>query len=669
MLTRKNIFDTLIVIFITIFPFRKFLGPYAIGEPFDTKAQLIFHDHWYKFLVGKQDFFDLGIFYPYTRSFALSDLFVISGPIHAFFRLINIDLVSSLELATLSVVLLGNIGWLYLAKAYLSIKLLQYSFLFTISSSSTYIGHVYLKPNAASYCLISWLIFFLLKFSNFRNQSKNVNSTYLGLIIVLPAVFALNVWYVAYFVYIFSILSIVIFGLIVFLTNNLNKLNYLIRDLINNLDFKIIITFLILTGSLYALFFATYYPELKNGYGETNKQLLLENSPTLVSLFDSSAFGGGYFSNLYLNHASVNDSSIELQLGITAFIFLLFVISLITSFITLINSNKSLANTYHFSILITSLILLFSIIKILPDLSIFSFFWDQIFLLRTMRVPVRLLIIFNFIALIYIFKYADLLLESPGKLTSYFLFLFISILMLDQQRIPTPFWSQNELIDQQTLSFSEKINDCPAFILNREEVGWWKDTIDAMVLSNLSGIPTVNGFSSSTPKFFPNISWSGNESLEPIINWLEANDRTKGVCLITQNSTITRLPVDGVSLFFNQGFLPSDSNEFGKRIEIGSNNAKISLQNLSASPSTVNLTFDLSNLPCIQSQKVRLLINDDLDLNIDLDKSGEEVKITTRISKWEHKILNFLISEKYCINDNNEKVFMNLENLRLVPES
>ena len=645
------------------------MGPYAIGEPFDTKAQLIFHDHWYKFFTGKQDFFDLGIFYPYSRSFALSDLFIVSGPIHAFFRLINIDLVSSLELATLSVVLLGNIGWLYLAKAYVSNKLLQYSFLFSISSSSTYIGHIYLKPNAASYCLISWLIFFLLKFSNFKNQSKNINSTYLGLIIVLPAVFALNVWYVAYFVYIFSILSILIFGLIVFLTNNLNKLNYLIRDIINNLNFKIIMTFLILTGSLYALFFATYYPELKNGYGETNKQLLLENSPDLVSLFDSSAFGGGYFSNLYLKHAFVNESPIELQLGITAFIFVLFVISLITSFITLINSNRSLANTYHFSILITSLILLFSIIKILPDLSVFSFFWDQVFLLRTMRVPVRLLIIFNFIALIYIFKYADRLLKYSGKFTSYFIFFFISILVLDQQRIPTPYWSKNELIDQQTLSFSEKINDCPAFILNREEVGWWKDTIDAMVLSNLSGIPTVNGFSSSNPKDFPNISWSGNETLAPIIIWLEANDRTKGVCLITQNSTITRLPVDEVRLFFNQGFLPSDSNEFGKRIEIGSNNAKISLHNLSASPSTVKLTFNLSKVSCIQSQKVRLFINDELDQNIDLDKSGVVVKITTLIPKWEHKILNFVVSEKYCVNNNNEKVFVNVNNLRLLSSS
>jgi hypothetical protein len=26
------------------------------------EAQLIFHDHWYKFFIGKQDFYDLGIF-------------------------------------------------------------------------------------------------------------------------------------------------------------------------------------------------------------------------------------------------------------------------------------------------------------------------------------------------------------------------------------------------------------------------------------------------------------------------------------------------------------------------------------------------------------------------------------------------------------------------------
>ena len=576
---------------------------------------------------------------------------------------------SSLELATLTVVLLGNIGWLLLAKEYLQNKLLQYSFFLTISSSSTYIGHVYLKPNAASYCLISWFIYFLLKFSNFRNQSKNANSVYFGFIIALPAVFALNVWYVAYFVYIFSLLSILIFGSIVLMTSNLNKLKHLIRDVLGSLNFKILYTFLTLTGILYFLFFATYFPELKNGYGETNKQLLLENSPTLVSLFDSSAFGGGYFSNFYLRHISINESPTELKLGITAFIFVPFVISLLMSFKTLVNSNKSLANTYHFSILITSLILLFSIIKILPDLSIFSFFWDQVFLLRTMRVPIRLLIIFNFIALIYIFKYADQMLNSSAKLVRYLLFFFISILVLDQQRIPTPYWSQNEIIDQQTLSYSEKINDCPAFILNREEVGWWKDTIDAMVLSNLSGIPTINGFSSSNPKFFPNISWSGNESLEPIINWLEANNSTKGVCLITQNSNVTRLPVDGVRLFFNQGFLPSELNEFARRIEIGSNNAKISVQNLSASPSTVNLTFNLNNLSCIQNQKVRLLINDELDLNVELDKSVEEVKITTLIPKWEHKILNFVLSEKYCINSNNEKVFVNLENLRLVLES
>jgi hypothetical protein len=241
--------------------------------------------------------------------------------------------------------------------------------------------------------------------------------------------------------------------------------------------------------------------------------------------------------------------------------------------------------------------------------------------------------------------------------------------VLDQQRTPTIFWSQNELIDQQTLSFSEQIKNCPAFIINREEVGWWKDTIDAMILSNLTSIPTVNGFSSSNPKFFPSISWTGNESLEPIIYWLERNNKLSDVCLITQNSSLTRLPVEDVKLFLNQGFLLPNSNDKVSQIQLGSSNAKISIQNLSSAPSYVDLSFKISKLPCMQDQKVRLLINDEFDLNIELGNSIETVTISTFIPQWEHKILNLILSENYCENNENERVYLILNDFNIVSRS
>ena len=566
-------------------------------------------------------------------------------------------------------VLLGNIGWLFLAKGFLSNKVLRYIFVLTISSSSTYIGHIYLKPNAASYGLISWLIFVLLKLSSFRYQSKNKNSLYLGILILLPAVYALNVWYVAYFVFIFLSLSLLIFVTIIIFTKNLTKLIILKNDFTNHLSLKIVTTFLISSGALYGLFFATYFPELKNGYGDTNKQLLLDNSPSLTSLFDSSAFGGGIFSNLYLNYVSVSANSIELNLGITAFIFIPFMIATLISLKSLVNLNHSLANAFHFSLLFSCLLLLFSIIKIRTDFSLFSFFWDNVFLLRTMRVPVRLIIIFTFIAIIYIFYYLDRINQFSRRITKYFVYFYLVILVLDQQRTPTIFWSQNELVDQQTLSFSEKIKDCSAFVINREEVGWWKDTIDAMILSNLTGIPTVNGFSSNNPKYFPSISWTGNESLEPIINWLEKNDKVSEVCLITQNSSITRLPVEGVKLFLNQGFFPTESSDKVRQIQLGSSNAKISIQNFSSKPSAIDLSFKISKLSCMQSQKVRLLINEELDLNIDLGKAAEVVAISTLIPQWEHKILNIILSEKSCENNDNKKIYLNLNDIEIESKS
>jgi hypothetical protein len=128
------------------------------GEPFDTKAQLSFHEHWFDFFLGNRTFLDAGFFYPYQTSFALSDLFIISGPIHALFRLLDFDILDSLKLATLIVIILGNIGWMILANKILKNQFLQYSLVLTIGTSYTFVGQVYLRPNMAAYGLISWFI-------------------------------------------------------------------------------------------------------------------------------------------------------------------------------------------------------------------------------------------------------------------------------------------------------------------------------------------------------------------------------------------------------------------------------------------------------------------------------------------------------------------------------
>ena len=121
----KSLTASLVVILTSIFPFRFFASEPMFGEPFDTKAQLSFHEHWLDFLLGTRSFLDAGFFYPYQTSFALSDIFIISGPIHALFRIFDFDLIDSLKLATLVVIIIGNIGWLLLSTKIIINRILQ----------------------------------------------------------------------------------------------------------------------------------------------------------------------------------------------------------------------------------------------------------------------------------------------------------------------------------------------------------------------------------------------------------------------------------------------------------------------------------------------------------------------------------------------------------------
>ena len=71
----------------------------------------------------------------------------------------------------------------------------------------------------------------------------------------------------------------------------------------------------------------------------------------------------------------------------------------------------------------------------------------------------------------------------------------------------------------------------------------------------------------------------------------------------------------------------------------------------------------------MKSQKDRLLINEELDLNIDLGKAAEVVAISTLIPQWEHKILNIILSEKSCENNDNKKIYLNLNDIEIESKS
>ena len=250
----KTFSALLVVILTSIFPFRFFASESMFGHPFDTKAQLSFHEHWLDFLLGNRSFLDAGFFYPYQTSFALSDIFIISGPIHALFRIFDFDIIDSLKLATLVVIIIGNFGWLMLSTKIISNRFLQLLFVFTIGTSYTFIGHVYLKPNMASYGLISWFILNVVLLSRFRSRSIIQNTNSVGAIILIPILLALNVWYVSYFIILVAFVIVIIFLILSIILKKFSQIKKLIIDFTARINIGILIGWIIASSAMVTLF-------------------------------------------------------------------------------------------------------------------------------------------------------------------------------------------------------------------------------------------------------------------------------------------------------------------------------------------------------------------------------------------------------------------------------
>jgi hypothetical protein len=577
------------------------------GHPFDTKAQLSFHEHWFDFFLGNRTFLDAGFFYPYQTSFALSDLFIISGPIHALFRLLNFDILDSLKLATLIVIILGNIGWMILANKILKNQFLQYSLVLTIGTSYTFVGQVYLRPNMAAYGLISWFILNLVYISQFKKRSVLKNTNSLGAIFIIPILLALNVWYVTYFIVLTSSLTILIFLIFIAFGRSIGSFKKLCSDFLSRIHARILMIWIFVSTTLGLLFLAVYLPELNNGYSTANENFFLAYSPKGLEYFDTTGAGGGIISDLFSPLIETSLTSPEMNLGQNFLIFIPFSIIFVAQLFNTLK-NRIIVNYFHAAIVSAVILISISTIKNSNEMSLFFTLWDQFSPLRTMRIPIRFNIIFNYIALLYLFFYFDRYLFSRRYNSKFFAVIFVLLLFLDMQRHPFIYWDKSDLIDKNLIEYSEQLSDCKSFVIRREG-GWWKDTIDGMTLSALVKIPTVNGFSSAYPKGYPSFGWTEPAKLKPIIYWLVTNDALYKSCLIADGSKIIKLDQNSISWFTGRGFTPKESNEEFEWSWMVFPEGKIIILNSTDSSRDLDIDFKVKSAPCNIGKSLTLKSN------------------------------------------------------------
>lgn len=666
-----NVFDITIVLITSIYPFRFYFNDSMLGEPFDTKAQLAFHEHWFDFFKGTRSFLDAGFFYPYPTSFALSDIFVISGPVHALFRVIGFDLLDSLKLSTLVIVILSNLGWLVLANKIIKSTILKYLFVLAIGMSYTYVGHVYEKPNMAAYGLVSWFIVNIISISAYRNQSSLKTTNLLGLLISIPIILALNVWYPAYFIILFLITTLGIFFIILFTLGNYHQISVNLLVFFSKINRANLTFWIVIWVLLSTTFLLIYLPEFKNDYSSVNQGIFLSYSPTLSSFFDTSGAGGGLLTPIYNSIFRPSEISPEMNLGINPFLFFTALILIGIQF-RFMYKDRTITNIFRFSTISASTLIVVSIIKFTESISGFYLFWEIFSPLRTMRIPIRLNVIFNFVILIFLFYFFDKILKHTRNAAKLLIYFGIIVLIIDMLRVPNVYWEKSDLIDDNLLTYSEQLSECKSFVIDREDVSWWKDSIDGLVLSTITKIPTVNGFSSIYPRGYPSIDWLESSDLSGITNWLKIQNGISNSCLITHGQDVIYLENNDFFWSAQQGFTRTEySGEYSWNWMVLPK-GHIIVYNLASTNKNVKISFALKVPACNIGKSVSIEANFKKDNYSYLTKFGAkstQIEMTGEIEQNDFLSINFNTDTEACVVASDPRdLYMSVNDFKLRQE-
>ena len=109
----------------TLFTYRSIFSGKLLGDPFDSRLHIILHEHWWRWFNGLVSFRDTEFFYPFDKALGYSDVFFTQGIIYSIFRFLGYGLPTSWTLTTILLLIIGNIGWVFVARKYIKNYILQ----------------------------------------------------------------------------------------------------------------------------------------------------------------------------------------------------------------------------------------------------------------------------------------------------------------------------------------------------------------------------------------------------------------------------------------------------------------------------------------------------------------------------------------------------------------
>ena len=583
-----NSFLAIFVIVLTLYTFRPIFVGQLIGDPFDSRLMIVIHEHWWRWLNGLTEFRDLGFFYPFDKALGFSDTFLVPGLLYSILRFFSFGLAESWVITTFTVLVIGNLGWVVVAKRFIKTPIIKILFIATMVSSFSFIAYFAINPNIVGYSLLSWFALLIYSIENEKVVSKK--QVKIAFFIILFQLYALSYWYGAFFVGLIILIRLFI-G--IFYRND--KRNFKDLFLSFRINRRIWISFSPIILFLTWLFFYVYLSVSGDPIRPKSEMILNSPSPLMLPnagnptqyglkniLFDKSYqfFGLNIpFENL-----------IGLGFAVT-------LIGLVSTIIVLSLENRKV-KLWILSLLLTYL----CFAKLVNDISIHSFLFDIVPGFNSIRYPARFVIILGFGFIFISFKLIDNLISKENlkflKIPSY---LLLVIMLLDQIRGPFNGWDKKLLVNENLFSQAQEIKkNCDYFYFDHPG-GWWYDQIEAITFSTQVGIPTVNGYSGAFPVGYPNESWNSKFGSVKILDWVSKIDTEERGCFLSGVSDLRALS-SGINFIDFVGFTPKE--EKGSNSWNWAVNEEPYFYVFNSAGSNLTLTFEIETSQCFINQNI-----------------------------------------------------------------
>jgi hypothetical protein len=272
--TRKTLFLGLLAIVFNLYVYRTVFSGNLIGEPFDARLMITLHEHMWRWLNGLVSFRDTEFFYPYDTGLGFSDVFLVQGILYSIFRLLGFDSLSSWMNITILLVIVGNLGWVVIARKFLDKYIIQILFVLTMISSLSFVNYFTFNANIVGYTYLSWLILFLI---NIKEESKlTKRHIKISLFIITLLIYALSCWYGTFF-----LLLTVLSYAIIFTIKNRFRINFKF-----NLDKKVLNIYLLFSPFIIFLIWLFYYVYISIALQpQRSIDELIRNSPRIQQIF------------------------------------------------------------------------------------------------------------------------------------------------------------------------------------------------------------------------------------------------------------------------------------------------------------------------------------------------------------------------------------------------